>query len=185
MKKLLISISVIISLLFAALIIIPFLFKDKLVELVKQQANQNINATVNFNNDITLSLIKNFPNLTVGIKDLSVVGINEFEGDTLIAWSKLEATVDVISVIKGEQITVRKILVESPTVNALVMANGKANWDIAKSDSTETPSSDTAQTKFNLSLKKLEINNANIIYNDKVLGVYTHLLGMDYDMTGD
>jgi hypothetical protein len=185
MKKLLISISVIIGLLFAALIIIPFLFKDKLVELVKQQANQNINATVNFNNDITLSLIKNFPNLTVGIKDLSVVGINEFESDTLIAWSNLEATVDVMSVIKGEQITVRKILVESPTVNALVLANGKANWDIAKSDSTETPGTDTSQTKFNLSLKKLEINNANIIYNDKVMGVYTHLSGMDYDMTGD
>jgi len=185
MKKILISISILIGILLAAIILVPILFKDKLVELVKQQANQNINATVNFNNDINLSLIKNFPNLTVGIKDLSVVGINDFEGDTLIAWQNLEASVDVISVINGDQISVRKILLESPTINALVLSNGKANWDITKADTTEAPIPDTAQTKFNLSLKKLEIKNANISYNDKITGVYTQLAGMNYEMSGD
>lgn len=185
MKKLIISITIIIGIIIATLIIIPFFFKDKLVDLIKQQANKNINATVNFNNNIGLSLIKNFPNFTINIKDLSVIGINDFEGDTLISWDNLEATVDVMSVINGEQIIIRKILVESPVINAKVLANGKTNWDITKSDSSKNQIADTAQTKFNLSLKKLKINNANIAYNDKVMGINTHLTGMDYDMIGD
>lgn len=185
MKKLIISITIIIGIIIATLIIVPFFFKDKLVDLIKQQANKNINATVNFNNNIGLSLIKNFPNFTINIKDLSVIGINDFEGDTLISWDNLEATVDVMSVINGEQIIIRKILVESPIINAKVLANGKTNWDITKSDSSKNQIADTAQTKFNLSLKKLKINNANIAYNDKVMGINTHLTGMDYDMIGD
>lgn len=185
MKKLIISITIIIGIIIATLIIVPFFFKDKLVDLIKQQANKNINATVNFNNNIGLSLIKNFPNFTINIKDLSVIGINDFEGDTLISWDNLEATVDVMSVINGEQIIIRKILVESPVINAKVLANGKTNWDITKSDSSKNQIADTAQTKFNLSLKKLKINNANIAYNDKVMGINTHLTGMDYDMIGD
>ena len=185
MKKLIISITIIIGIIIATLIIVPFFFKDKLVDLIKQQANKNINATVNFNNNIGLSLIKNFPNFTINIKDLSVIGINDFEGDTLISWDNLEATVDVMSVINGEQIIIRKILVESPIINAKVLANGKTNWDITKSDSSKNQIADTAQTKFNLSLKKLKIKNANIAYNDKVMGINTHLTGMDYDMIGD
>jgi hypothetical protein len=185
MKKLIISITIIIGIIIATLIIVPFFFKDKLVDLIKQQANKNINATVNFNNNIGLSLIKNFPNFTINIKDLSVIGINDFEGDTLISWDNLEATVDVMSVINGEQIIIRKILVESPVINAKVLANGKTNWDITKSVSSKNQNTDTAQTKFNLSLKKLKINNANIAYNDKVMGINTHLTGMDYDMIGD
>ncbi len=185
MKKLIISITIIIGIIIATLIIVPFFFKDKLVDLIKQQANKSINATVNFNNNIGLSLIKNFPNFTINIKDLSVIGINDFEGDTLISWDNLEATVDVMSVINGEQIIIRKILVESPVINAKVLANGKTNWDITKSDSSKNQNTDTAQTKFNISLKKLKINNANIAYNDKVMGINTHLTGMDYDMIGD
>jgi uncharacterized protein involved in outer membrane biogenesis len=60
MKKFLIITVSVIVLLLGALIAAPFLFKDKIVALVKEQANENINAKVNFDNDIELSLIKNF-----------------------------------------------------------------------------------------------------------------------------
>jgi hypothetical protein len=185
MKKLFISITIIIGILIATIIIVPYFFKDKLIELIKQQVNKNINATVNFNNNIGLSLIKNFPNLTLNLEDLSVICRDDFEGDTLISWNNIEATVDLKSIINGEQIIIRKIVLESPNINAKVLANGKTNWDITKSDSSKTTITDTTQTKFNLSLKKLEINNANITYNDKAMGINTHLSGMDYDMTGD
>jgi uncharacterized protein involved in outer membrane biogenesis len=185
MKKLFISITIIIGILIATIIIVPYFFKDKLIELIKQQVNKNINATVNFNNNIGLSLIKNFPNLTLNLEDLSVICRDDFEGDTLISWNNIEATVDLKSIINGEQIIIRKIVLESPNINAKVLANGKTNWDITKSDTSKTTITDTSQTKFNLSLKKLEINNANITYNDKAMGINTHLSGMDYDMTGD
>jgi hypothetical protein len=185
MKKLLISLAVILGLLLAAVIILPVIFKDDIVEMVKKQANENLNAKVNFNNDIELSLIKNFPNFTLGIKDLSIVGIDEFEGDTLVSWKNFEATIDLMSVIRGEQINVRKILLESPRIHALVLANGKASWDIAKPSADTTTTADTGTTAFKLSLKKLEIKDANIIYDDKTLGMFSQLQGFDYAMSGD
>src|SRR5687768_14141824 len=65
-----ISLLVIILLLIAA----PFIFKDKIVSIVKEQANANLNAKVDFG-DFDLSLITSFPDFRFKIQDLSVIGI--------------------------------------------------------------------------------------------------------------
>lgn len=185
MKKVLISLGIAFSLLLAAVIILPVIYKSQIVELVKKQANENLLAKVNFNNDIGLSLIKNFPNFTADIKDLSIVGINDFEGDTLVAWDKLEITLDLMSVIKGDQINIRKISLVSPRMHGLVLSNGKANWDITKPSADTTTTTSSEETKFKLSLKKLEITNANIVYEDKKSAMSASLVGFDYTMSGD
>ena len=186
MKKVLITLAVTLVLFLSALIAIPYFFKDKIVQLVKEQANSNINAVVNFDNDIELSLIQNFPNFTLGIHNLSIVGIEDFEGDTLLGMKTFSATLDVMSVIKGEKISILKILLDEPNIHAIVLKNGKANWDIAK-PSTDTTSTqpDTAQTKFNIALKKLEIKHANISYDDKAGNMSALLRDFNHTLTGD
>lgn len=186
MKKLiLISISIVVILL-TAIIVIPIIFKDKIVELVKIEANKNVNAVVDFNNDIELSLFKSFPNFTLGINQLSVVGVNEFEGDTLIALKTFSATLDLMSVIKGDQIKVVKIVLDEPVINALVTKKGNANWDIAKPN-TDTISNtpDTTTSKFNIALKKLDIKQATIVYNDKQSNMSARLINFNNTLTGD
>jgi hypothetical protein len=186
MKKILITIVVTLLLLVATLVAIPFFFKDKIIQLVKNQANNNINAVVNFDNDIELSLIKSFPNFTLGIHNLSIVGVNEFEGDTLMSMKTFSATLDVMSVIKGEKIQIIKILLDEPNIHAIVLKNGKANWDIVKATADTTgKAEDTAQTKFNIALKKLEINQANISYDDKVGNMQAVLTNFNHTLTGD
>lgn len=186
MKKfLLITVSLIV-LIVGGLIAAPFLFKDKIFDLIKEQANNNVNATVSFDNDLDLSLIRSFPNLSLGIHNLSVVGVNEFEGDTLIALKTFSATLDIMSVIKGEQIKVIQILLDEPVINALVNKDGKANWDITKpSADTTTVTADTAETKFNLTLKKLEIKHARIVYDDKPGNMSASLMDFNHVLTGD
>lgn len=186
MKKFLIITISLIVLILGGLIAAPFLFKDKIVALIKEQANNNVNATINFNNDIDLSLIKSFPNFSLSIYDLSVVGINEFEGDTLIALKEFSATLDIMSVIKGDQIKVIKIFLDEPVINALVNKDGKANWDITKpSTDTTTAAPDTAETKFNIALKKLEIKHARIVYDDKPGNMSARLIDFNHTLTGD
>ena len=91
MKKFLkisgISLLVLLLLLIAA----PFLFKGKIINLIKTEAKKNLNATLNFNDDISLSLIKNFPKLSIGINELSIIGKDTFKGDTLIYFKKFKA----------------------------------------------------------------------------------------------
>ncbi|MCX6186269.1 MAG: outer membrane integrity protein, partial [Bacteroidetes bacterium] len=102
-------------------IVLPFAFKGKILQIAKEQANNNINAKVNFSDDIGLSIIKSFPNFTLEIKDLSVVGIKEFEGDTLFASKEISATLDIMSVISGDKIKIRSILLDQARVNAIVL----------------------------------------------------------------
>ncbi len=187
MKKVFYVIGGLLLLLIAAVFITPILFKGKIVELVKKTANENVNAKINFDNDITLSLISNFPDFTLGIKELSVVGINEFEGDTLVYLKEFSATLDIMSVINGEQIKIRKVLLDGPYINAIVTKDGKANWDIAKpsTDTTTEKPADTTASKFNIALKKFEIKNAEIKYNDNKGGTFAHLKNLNYTLNGD
>ncbi|MFN4082090.1 MAG: hypothetical protein ACK4K9_00510 [Bacteroidia bacterium] len=169
----------------ATIVAIPFLFKDKIVDLIKQQANQNLNAVVNFDNNIGLNIIRSFPNLSLTIHNLSVTGINDFKNDTLIALKEFNATLDLMSVINGDQISIINISLVEPKLLAIVLKDGKANWDIAKTTDTTTTQPDTAKTAFKVKLKKLNIKDAAITYNDLQAGVFTQINKLTYNLTGD
>lgn len=186
MKKIIIYAVAGLFLLVILLFVAPLLFKDKIINLIKQQANNNLNAVVNFDNNIGLTLFKSFPNITLGLSNLSIAGIDEFAGDTLLNIKKTEATLDLMSVINGEQIRILNIALFEPNINARVLKNGKANWDIAKTtDSTSTEEADTTATKFNIKLKKLAIENANLSYIDEQSDIHTLLKNLNYTLSGD
>lgn len=162
----------------------PFIFKDKIVAIVKEEANKNLNAKVDFG-DFSFSLLSSFPNFSLSIDNVSVANIGEFEGDTLFSVKNLSTTVDLMSVIKGEQYEIRSVVLDGPRIEAIVLSNGKANWDITKADSTAAAPETGEPTKFKMSLKKLEIKNAHIVYDDASLGVYSLLDNFNYVMSGD
>src|SRR5690554_4835775 len=113
MKKLLKILVITLVVMFLILLILPFAFKGKIIEIIKTEANKSIRAKVEFE-DVNLSLIRNFPNLAVGIEHLSIAGVEEFEGDTLASMDKLSLVVDIMTVIKGDNIRVKKIDLNRP-----------------------------------------------------------------------
>ncbi len=60
-----------------------------------------------------------------------MVNNEPFEGDTLVAFKELSAAVDLMSIIKGDAIRVKSIVLDSPVINGIVLEDGTANWDIA------------------------------------------------------
>jgi hypothetical protein len=58
----------------AAAILIPILFKDKIEAAVKNEVNKNINAVVDWG-DWDITILKNFPNLTVDIENVKVSNV--------------------------------------------------------------------------------------------------------------
>ncbi len=184
-KALKISLIVLVLLLITA-VALPFVFKSKIVGLVTEEANKNINAKVKFSDDIGFSILKSFPDFTLTMKNIEVVGIEEFEFDTLLAINKLEVSLDLMSVINGGQIKIRNVYLNQPRIHAIVLSNGKANWDIAKPSADTTKTETTSEpAKFDVLLKKLEIENAYISYNDKVGNMSSEIDGMNYTLNGD
>lgn len=186
MKKALKIIAIIVVVIFLLLLILPFVFKGKIIEIVKQQANENLRAKVEFN-DVSLSLIRNFPNLAVSIEDLSVVGIEKFEGDTLARIEEFGVVMDIMSVISGDEIVVKSINVNDPYVMVKVLEDGTANYDIAvaSTDTTALEEDSSGGGALNLSISEYSISNGQIIYDDATLPMKMVIDDLDHVGTGD
>ena len=164
----------------------PFIFKDKLVQLVKDEANKSLNAKVDFG-EFDLTLFSSFPDFRFKIQKVSVINIEPFKGDTLAYIKELSFDLNIKSVISGDKYQINSLVIDEPKINGIVMADGKANWDIAKA-STDTEAvepADTSATKFALKLKSLQIKHANITYNDMQGNMLAVLKDMNYTLSGD
>ncbi|HJS55923.1 MAG TPA: AsmA family protein, partial [Chitinophagaceae bacterium] len=162
--------------LIAAAFLIPILFKRQITDLVKKEINKALIAKVDFK-DVSLSLFRHFPKVSISLDELSVAGINEFAKDTLISAKTLDASVDLISAIKGKDIKVYGVYLESPRIHALVNKNGKANWDITKENGDTTTSSDSSASEFKMNLKRYRISNGYISYKDESSNMSAEISG--------
>ncbi len=180
-KRLLAIVGILIVLLLATAIIIPVFFKDKIMAVVKTEMNKQLNAKADFN-DVDISILRSFPQLSVGITNVSVVGIDEFQNDTLIAAKSIEVALDLMKAINGEY-DIRKIGLISPRIHAIVLKDGKANWDIAKPSPETTTTEESAP--FALELRKYAIENAYIEYDDKQGGMHVVIRNLTHTGSGN
>ena len=183
-KKVLKITGIVLLVLIAAAFIIPIAFKKQITSLVKKEINKSLTATVEFK-DVSLSLFRHFPKVSISLDQLSVTGSNEFAGDTLISAANIDVSANLISVIKGKDIQVSGIFLESPRIHALVNKEGKANWDITKPSTDTAANTDTSASAFKMSLSKYEINNGYIYYEDKTSDMSAEISGLNHEGSGD
>ena len=183
-KRILLTLGILIVLLLGAAILIPILFKDRIEAAVKDEVNKNLNAVVDWG-DWDITILKNFPNLTVEVEDVKVSNLAPFEGIDLARIGTFTATVDIKSVF-GDRIDIMRIGLVEPHIHVKVLEDGTANWDIAKSDSTavEDSAADTASA-FNIGLREYWIENGTLIYDDASLTYYMDLKGLQHRGSGD
>ncbi len=184
LKKILKITGILLLILIAAAFLIPVLFKKQITSLVKNEINKSLTAKVDFK-DVDLSLFRHFPKISIALENLSVAGIGEFSNDTLISAKTLDASVNLISAIKGKDIKVYGIYLESPRIHALVNKDGKANWNITKEDSTASATADSA-SPFKMNLEKYSITNGYIYYKDETDGgMSAEISGLNHEGSGD
>lgn len=187
MKRFLKILIGIIGVILLILIITPFFFKGKVESMVKEEVNNQVLAKVDWST-FSLSLIKDFPDLSVGMSGLSIVGINQFEGDTLLYLKEFSLSADLFSAMGGKGIEIKTILFEQPMVYAKVLADSTANWDIVKpSDDIELEEGveETEESTFTISLKSFQIRNSVIKYVDQTMDLDTEIKDFNLDLSGD
>ena len=192
----------IIFLIFLILFTVPIIFKKQIKAKFEQTINSSVNATVKFT-DYKLGFFKDFPNLTFSLENMSVTGVGKFEGDTLAAFKSFDLAFNLMSIFSKSGYEVKSIIVDHAKVNALVLKNGKVNWDITKpSVSTAQPgqvepaanstpesapaksSTSSSGSSFKIMLRKLEIKNSSIIYSDSSMLLYARLEDMNFRLAG-
>ncbi|MEP0985951.1 AsmA-like C-terminal region-containing protein [Ekhidna sp.] len=191
MKKVFIILGGVVVLLIAAIIVLPIIFKDDIQKALDASMAESLNARVFYDIDkFELSLIRNFPDITVSMGDFGIVGVEEFQNDTLASVGTFSVTVDLMSAIGGDQIIVEEILLDKPKIVVLVLPDGSANYDIAKA-STEEPIADSSDESsadggsVNVGIENWSIKNGDITYKDQSIGFYSTLFGFNHEGSGD
>jgi uncharacterized protein involved in outer membrane biogenesis len=137
LKITLVALLVLLGAAFAA----PFIFKGKIIAFAKKEINNALNAKVDFS-DVDISLFRHFPKVSVALNNLSVTGVGEFASDTLISAKDIDVALNLMSVIRGTDYKIYAINADAPRIHAIVLKNGKANWNITKPDTTEATAAD-------------------------------------------
>jgi hypothetical protein len=184
MKKIFKIIGILFLILVVALIALPFIFKNKIIEYAKSEVNQQLNARVNFG-DFDVSIFSSFPDFRLTVKNIQVIGKGDFSKDTLLANQELYADINLMSVIKGESYQINAIRLVKPNIKAIVLPDGRANWDIMKPDSIKKPETPSEPTKFKAQLKSLDIEDAMIEYADAPSNMSSKISHLNYHMEGD
>ena len=185
MRKILLGVVVFLVVLVVALALAPVLFKGKLRVVADRQIAQRVRAKVLYNPaDIDVSLLRSFPELTLNIKNLRVIGLDSFSRDTLAYLPNLRVGLDVMSVVRGGEIDVKSVELERPDLSLRRLKSGRANWDVIISDSAAAAKGqDTSQIK--LAIKGWKLTDGHLRYEDLTLPFSMEARGVNHSGSGD
>lgn len=161
------------------LAITPFLFQNKIVELVKKEINKQLVSDVDFDK-AKLSLIRNFPNASIHIDNLLVIGRDDFANDTLLNSRKSILVIDLKSLFGNSAYDVKNLLIQDASIFAHELEDGRVNWDIFKPDSLVNE-----ESSFHFKLKDARFLQVDVSYLSEKDQMAAHLLKSNLIVNGD
>lgn len=168
-----------------ALVLIPLLFRDRIAARLKTEIASSVNARVDWRS-ASVGLLRDFPNASLSLHDLSVVGAQPFAGDTLTTVPDARLVLELGSVIgylrHGAPIVVREIALREPRVALRVLPDGRANWDIVR---PSPPTAKTSSRAVGVTLRNLQVSNATITLDDRHANLDLALHGVNETLRGD
>ncbi len=184
-KNILKGLGIFFLILIALLIILPYAFRGRIVEYVKQQANEQLDADVDFGRT-GLSVFRSFPDMTLRVDDLSVVNHAPFAGDTLAGIDRLFVTIDLRSLFGRDAYEIKRLRLDSPRFVFRLLDDGTANWDIMKAvEPDDEPDPLDEPADFDLTLQRISIGNGSLMYHDDKFLTYVDLTGLDGVLRAD
>jgi len=187
LKWTLIVVGGLIVLILAAAFIIPIVFKDDIAAAIKKELAKSVNADVQFEaDDFSLTLFKNFPNVTAQMKDFGVINRAPFAGEILFAATEFQVDVNLKDILFGSQLRVQGISLVKPIINIRVLKDGKANYDImVPSSDTTTATADEGSGEFSFGIDHWEIVDADVTYDDRSMDYSLEIKGLNHSGSGD
>jgi len=176
-----------VALLLLVMFSIPFIFKGKIKETAKEQANKNLEATVDIE-DISLSMFKDFPNLSIELKNITITGKGVFANDTVAYIQSMGAGVNLASLISGGPIETNTIYIKGGSFNAIINEDEKVNWDIVKVtiETEETTSEEGADSSMpEIIFEKIFFHDIDIKFRDLVEKTTFNAKDINIDISGN
>jgi len=181
-KWLLIGFSSLLAVIILAALILPAVYKDKIRVDLEKEIDRQIDADVTFS-DVRVRLFSHFPNLTLSLTDLLVMGKEEFRTDTLTSVKEARLELKLWSLLTKREVEIKSIQLEDPEIHIYVLKDGRANYNITK------PSTDSIQqtqpSSVNIAIDKLSIHHGDIFYTDWKKNIFVSAVDIEHEGGGD
>lgn len=186
MKRFLKITATVVAVVLVVAIVTPLLLRGKIGDIVKREANAMLAARLDFEK-LDISLLRNFPNASLNLKGLTLVGTDRFEGDTIVAAKRISVVVNLMSLVGDKGFEVRKIILASPALHAHKLADGAVNWDVMKpsGEADTTAAEESAPSSFRLSVRDFRLTDAVIRYEDDSTGMELRTAPLSLRLSGD
>jgi len=185
MKKALIIVGLVLLVLVAAAFILPIVFKDDIKAAIDKEIAKSVNADVVFDADkFSLTLFRNFPNITAEMRDFGVINREPFAGEVLFATERLEVEVNLKDLLFGSKLRLKGITIVRPLINVKVLQDGRANYDIAIA-SADSVTTTEESGEFSFGIDHWEIIEGDIVYDDKSIPFLMELKNVNHKGSGD
>ncbi|NJC25095.1 AsmA family protein [Neolewinella antarctica] len=183
-KRIVIVLVVLIVLVIGALIAAPILFKDQIVDNVRTSVNKMVDAEVDFR-DIDVSFLRSFPEVSVQVHDVRVIGIDTFAGLPLMRAKEVVVDLGFWSVVGSDgNYNIEAVTMTEPDINLVVISPELANYLIVPETEAAQPS-DPAPATAQINLEHYEIKNGSFVYDDRTTDTYIKIKGLHTTGDGD
>lgn len=182
MKKFLKITGITLLIIIILLIALPFVFQSQIKGMVKNLINQNLKANVEFS-DVSLSLLRSFPQAQVEVSDLVITNFEPFKDETFVTAKTINFTMSVKELFKSaeEAIVINSINVNEALLTLKTDAYGNVNYDIVKE--TEA-SQDTKDSSFSFDIQDYSIKNSALTYIDMTSNMQFYLTELNHSGKG-
>ncbi len=174
-KLVLLAAGTLAALLVIGVLLVPLVFRDQIVERVRAEINERLDANVSFA-EVDVSLLSTFPTLTAEVKELSISGKGGFEGITLLSADSIGAGLDLLALIFERSIRVESVKVERPVAHIVIDEEDEANYDIVRKG---PPGEVGSGEELAFEIKRYRISEGTITYDEP--GVHVTVRGLEHD----
>jgi hypothetical protein len=132
-----------------------------------------------------ISWFRHFPKISVGLNNLQVICVGEFDGDTLIAAKQLDVSCSIGSFFPGDTIKIYSMTFNEPRLHALVHKDGHSNWDIIKPASLSNENTGPPAKPVKLEIQRYAIHNGYVYYQDESKNIHVEIANLEHDGKGN
>ena len=170
-----------VGLLFLGVLLVPVIFEDRIVERLRTELNEELDATVRFSK-VEVSLLSTFPTLTAQVTEPAIVGEGVFEETTLFSADSVGAGLDLGALIFDRSIEIESITVERPVAHLVIDHEGRANYDILREDpdgAADPGEAKGTDEELSVEIKRYRVSGGTLTYVEP--GVYVRVEGLAHD----
>jgi hypothetical protein len=185
MKKLFKILAILLLLIISVLIATPFFLESKIDTIVQNYADNNLNADLSFD-DVSLSLIKSFPNAEIHVKALKIINRAPFKDEIFATAKDLSFKMPIKELLNSseEPLTVNEIIAEELLLTLKTNANGTNNYDLLLNKESAPREDSSKSNSFSFNIENYEVNNSAFTYINEENNTKVYLSEFNHEGNG-